>query len=183
MFDGFDETDFSYYSVFSNLIAIFYLVGVTPFLSDKLKLHDALILFIIVSFEGVSLCVTPLATELWHFYIVTGFNMFGYCKYSVLRSLLSKSFANDEIGKVFSVLAVLAALAPVAGNPIFRQLYNSTLERFPGAAFLLAGLMMLVAALGNLVIYFNRNNLVEDVEAVAATDEKNGLELSDAEKY
>ena len=46
-----------------------------------------------------------------------------------------------------------------------------------------AGLMMLVAALGNLVIYFNRNNLVEDVEAVAATDEKNGLELSDAEKY
>ena len=52
------------------------------------------------------------------------------------RSLLSKSIGPDEIGKVFSILAVLASLGPVAGNAMFRQLYNNTIATFPGSIFL-----------------------------------------------
>ena len=179
VFEDFDETDFSYYSVFYNLSAIFYLMVVTPFLSSKLKLHDALILFIAVAIEAISLAVTPFAEVLWQMYLVSGFNAISYIKYSVVRSLLSKSFNSDEIGKVFSFLAVIAALAPVAGNPMFRQLYDATLKTFPGAAFLLAGFMMMLAAFGNLVVFSKRRHLVPPKEEVLRpTNEKASLELS-----
>ena len=176
VYEDFDETDFSYYSVFYNISAIFFLMVVTPFLSSKLKLHDALILFLIVSTEAISLAVTPFALVLWQLYIVSGFNAIAYCKYSVVRSLLSKSFDSDEIGKVFSFLAVIAALAPVAGNPIFRKLYDATLKVFPGAAFLLAAFMMMLAAFGNLIVFAFKRHLVPADKL--PNDEKSLVEMS-----
>ncbi len=73
--------------------------------------------------------------------------------------MLSKCIEPDEVGKAFSILAVIAALAPVAGNPLFRQLYDATLDSFPGAIFHLAGALCLTAAFGNLYLYFQRHEI------------------------
>jgi TRAP-type mannitol/chloroaromatic compound transport system permease small subunit len=67
-----------------------------------------------------------------------------------------------EIGKVFSILAVIAALAPVAGNPIFRQLYNATIDTFPGAIFTLGSALLLLATFINVFIYTQRDKLVDE---------------------
>jgi hypothetical protein len=40
---------------------------------------------------------------------------------------MSKSIGDNEVGKVFSLLAMIAAVAPLVANPIFRLLYNHTL--------------------------------------------------------
>jgi PCFT/HCP family folate transporter-like MFS transporter 1/3 len=136
-----------------------------------------MLLFVIVGCEASTLLVMSFADKLWQFYVVSAFNSFGYCKYSVVRSLLSKSFEEDEIGKVFSVLAVIAALAPVAGNPIYRQLYNSTLKTFPGAIFLLASCMMLVACLGNFIVYMKRQHLAPMVEEEEKKKEENKISV------
>ena len=137
---------------------------VMPFLNAKLRTHDALMLAFIVSSEVICYAASPFCNELWQFYIATGIGSLGYCKYSVVRSLMSKSFSLDEVGKVFSILAVVAALGPVAGNPIFRQLYNATIDTFPGAFFLLGSLLMLVAILSNVLIYTQRHKLAPDEE-------------------
>ena len=63
----------------------------------------------------------------WQFYLVQSFGAVGHCKFSLLRSLMSKCIKEDEVGKMFSLLAIIAALAPLVANPIFRQLYNHTL--------------------------------------------------------
>ncbi len=76
----------------------------------------------------------------------------------------------DEVGKVFSILAVIAAVAPVAGNPIFRQLYNQTLGSFPGSIFLLAAALLLPAMMGNFLIYINREKLVVEKENEEVAD-------------
>jgi hypothetical protein len=40
---------------------------------------------------------------------------------------MSKCISDDDVGKAFSLLAVVAAVAPLVANPIFRQLYNCTM--------------------------------------------------------
>ena len=76
------------------------------------------------------------------------------------RFLLSKCIDSDEVGKAFSILAVIAALAPVAGNPLYRQLYDATIDSFPGAIFLLTAALYMAAAIGNLFLYFKRDELI-----------------------
>jgi hypothetical protein len=76
------------------------------------------------------------------------------------RSLISKCIESDEVGKAFSILAVIAALVPVASNPLYRQLYDSTMDSFPGAIFLLTAALYLAAAIGNLLLYFQRDELI-----------------------
>ncbi len=77
---------------------------------------------------------------------------------------MSKSIEKDEVGKVFSLLAIMASLAPVAGNPIFRQLYNKTLNYFPGAIFLLYGAILMVSAAINLYLYFKKQEFRTEPE-------------------
>jgi MFS family permease len=173
VFEGFDEADYAYYTVFNNMCSAFFLMLFMPFLNAKLRTHDALMLAIIVSSEVISYAASPFCSELWQFYLATGIGSLGYCKYSVVRSLMSKSFGLDEVGKVFSILAVVAALAPVAGNPIFRQLYNATIDTFPGAFFLLGASLMLVATLSNALIYTQRYKLTpeDEVEGIKKMEE------------
>ena len=137
------------------------LLIVVPFLNAKLRLHDALMLVFIVTSDVIFHVAAPFATQLWQFYIATGIGALGFCKYAVLRSLLSKSITLDEVGKVFSLLALVAAIGPVIGNPIFRQLYNNTIDTFPGSIYLLAAAMLLMATTGNFFIYTQRHQLID----------------------
>jgi hypothetical protein len=121
-------------------------------------------LFVILIFEVVSSFITPFVSTLWQFYLAQGVGTIGYCKYAVVRSLMSKSIEKDEVGKVFSLLAIMASLAPVAGNPIFRQLYNKTLNYFPGAIFLLYGAILMVSAAINLYLYFKKQEFRTEPE-------------------
>jgi MFS family permease len=127
--------------------------------NTKLKLHDSMMLAIIVFAEATSYAVSPLATRLWQFYLASALGAFGLSKYSVVRSLLSKSISPDEVGKVFSLLAILAALAPVAGNPIFRQLYNKTMDTIPGSIFILGAALLFLAGVSNIFIFTQRSKL------------------------
>jgi PCFT/HCP family folate transporter-like MFS transporter 1/3 len=180
VFEGFNETDYSYFSVFNDLSSAFSLMFIMPFLNAKLRIHDALMLVIVVGAEVTCYTALPFASLLWQFYFASGVGSLGYCKYAVVRSLISKCISIDEVGKVFSILAVVAALAPVAGNPMFRQLYNATLETFPGAIFLLAASLLFVAPAGNFFIYIKRHELenAEDSEEKSIRTISETLEMT-----
>ena len=53
---------------------------------------------------------------------------------TVFRSLISKIVQPDEIGKVFSVLAIFQAMLPFVGTPLFGMLYKNKTH---GATFML----------------------------------------------
>jgi len=91
VFDNFGPTENAYFSVFTNMCTVFSLMVIMPILSSKLKLHDAIVLFIIVTCEAISSVAAPFAKELWQFWIISGIGSIGLCKYSVVRSLISKS--------------------------------------------------------------------------------------------
>ena len=159
VFKGFNETDYANFNVAMSVLNTFCLVILMPILSGKFEIHDSLLIFIMLMFEVVSSFITPFVTTVWQFYLAQGLGTFGYCKYAVVRSLISKCIDSNEVGKVYSFMAVLASLAPVAGNPLFRQLYNKTLDTFPGAIFLLYAAILFCSAIGNLFLYVKRDEL------------------------
>ncbi len=159
VFDGFNETDYALLKIVMSLLGFFCLMVIMPIFSGKLQIHDTLLLLVIVTCDVVSSAILPFVDSLWQFYLARGLGTIGYCKYSVVRSLLSKCIDANEVGKVFSLLAIVASIAPIGGNPLFKQLYNKTIGTFPGAIFHLFAALLFLAACGNLFMYFMRHEM------------------------
>ena len=65
---------------------------------------------------------------------------------------------HDEIGKVFSLLASLEGAVPLAMTPLCTEIYNSTMETFTGAVYVVeAGLVGLSGIIFLYVFYTLRN--------------------------
>merc|ERR1711970_546192 len=52
------------------------------------------------------------------------------------RSLISKFVSPVELGRIFSVLAALQAMIPLAANPVYGWLYRATVAWQPGTFLL-----------------------------------------------
>ena len=68
------------------------------------------------------------------------------------RSVLSKVVESEEVGRVFSVLSLLAAVSTSLVSAAFMKLYNQTLNTLPGAYLLLASGLAVVTIPINLVM-------------------------------
>ena len=167
-FEGFTAADYAYFTVAISLGNTFFLVIFMPIVSGKFGMNDALLMTFISIIETLSFLLSPFITSLPLFYVAQMLSTIGYCKFSVGRSLLSKSCDPDEMGKLFSIQTVLIALTSMACNPIVRRVYTQNLETFPGAFMLLSAAMLLASGFGNLFIYMNskefKNSKEEDLE-------------------
>jgi hypothetical protein len=61
---------------------------------------------------------------------------------------------------MFSILSILLSLTFMVSNPIVRQLYNSTIDNFPGAFLLLIAALLLVSGFGNFFVYMKQSKLL-----------------------
>ena len=66
------------------------------------------------------------------------------CKYCVGRSLITKCVDADEVGKIFSAMGIIGAICPMVSSPLFKKLYNATLDTNPAIFHFVAGGMYLV---------------------------------------
>ena len=65
----------------------------------------------------------------------------------------------NEVGKIYSVLAITGSLMPIGGNPAFRQLSSSTLSYFPGAVLVMAGCGSVLCMACNVYIFTQRDKM------------------------
>ena len=86
--------------------------------------------------------------------------MVAFCKFGLTRSLLSKCIEPQETGKIFSALAIVCAVLPIFGNPVFRQIYNWTLPYFPGAYMIVAAGVSCITAILNFYFYTQRHRML-----------------------
>lgn len=56
----------------------------------------------------------------------------------VVRSMLSKLVAANEVGKLFALLGVIDSLLPLVMMPTYALVYRSTVTFFAGAFFFLS---------------------------------------------
>ena len=79
---------------------------------------------------------------------------------TVIRSLLSKTVPEADLGKVYTLLGCLEAAVPLAASPLLASIYSSSLKTFPGAVFLAeAGFMLVVLVLFIMIIILFRYNI------------------------
>ena len=83
----------------------------------------------------------------------------------------------NEVGKIYSVLAITGSVMPLGGDPAFRQLYTLTLSFLPRAVLLMAGCVSLVCIICNLYIFtqkskmLHNSNIEEDKQSDHIEDE------------
>jgi len=68
--------------------------------------------------------------------------------------MLSKCVNKSDLGKIYSLLGSLEAAVPLLAAPLFTVVYNSTLETFPGAVFLVQASIFAVSGLGFSYVFY-----------------------------
>ena len=123
----------------------------------KVTIYEIFCLNFFLIFKG--LFFSGFCVELWQFYAAFGLQFLELAKYGVVRSLLSKCVHENETGKVFSVIGILAAVCPMIFNPVSRMIYNTSLETFPAAVILICASLMGLAAILNFLLFTQRQRI------------------------
>jgi len=137
---------------FSNISTIVYVVealvtiGVIPLLSNKLRLHEAAIGLVGVLSMMSRLALASIAYTPLYFYLASISGSLFHAAGIAVRSRLSKLVNKEELGRAFSFLGICESIAPLIGTVVFIQIYNASLNIFPGMAFAFAGVFLLPSA-------------------------------------
>ncbi len=113
---------------------------------------------VVCSIEVVSLtCAAFSANMIPQFALSMGVTSIDSCQWALVRSVFTKMVDKDEVGKVFSFVAILAATLTLFAFPAFKKLYNATLTVFPSAFLLAAAALYLIALALNIVLFTVRS--------------------------
>lgn len=107
------------------------------------------------------------ATTTLMFYIGTSFDLFVSCKAIAIKSIISKTIPESELGRMFSVLAIIESIDFFVFPLIYSFVYLNTVEIFLGAIFILSEFFFLLTLAMFIAIYvLLRSNKAfeEDVE-------------------
>lgn len=138
--------DLPYYTTVStgfSISSMVIMIIAVPILTKVFKTTDAVLgLMGVISLMAQTL-TRAFAYRPWLFFVSSAVGFLNGACPMAFRSKLSKTVEPDEIGKIFYVLAVFESLTPTPGSLLFTFVYNETLDTFPGAVFLVAGLIMI----------------------------------------
>ena len=82
-----------------------------------------------------------------------------YCKFGLVRSLMSKVVHTNETGKILSFLSIMGAALHIMGGTAYRQVYNATLEFFPASEILLKASLWVVCAIPSYLVFKHRKRI------------------------
>lgn len=136
-----------YYSNVNSLVTIFTIVSmavIIPVLMKKYKVRDMLLAIIGV----VSLLLQCLLRGSWQrpagLYLSFIGGMFGPISMIAIRSRLSKIIHEDEIGKVFSLMATVESITPTLASIFYSSIFAASIDTYPGLAFQIAAFILFI---------------------------------------
>ena len=71
-----------------------------------------------------------------------------------IRTHFSKIIKPNELGKVFSALGAMDAIAPLIASAIFTSIFNATLDTIPGLTLLVVALVLVIPFVVMVWIHF-----------------------------
>jgi len=126
---------------------------ITLITMKTLKVGDSVIgVFSAIGFVISNLCFAA-AQSGWGMYLGAVLQMFSGLITIVMRSMLSKCVAKDELAKAFSFVSIGEACMPIVAGIIFNLLYSSTVATFPGLVFMLSAFLHGIILLSFIYFY------------------------------
>ncbi|XP_052744626.1 proton-coupled folate transporter-like [Bicyclus anynana] len=158
-----DIVDFSLFSTYSVVMGLIGTALAVTIFSQRLQMHDSLVGLIAAICKVVSSFVYGLAPNRSWFFSGPVFDLFGSSGGTIIRSLGTKVVIPEKVGKMCSLIGFVEAVVPVAYTPIYSKLYSRTLDSFPGAFYLLGGVMTVPAIFVFLTLYATYRKEQRDV--------------------
>ena len=118
-----------------------------PILSNILKFPDVAIIIIGILCKITRLIWAGFCSETWMVYTSVVIGSFAGLLMSSVRSLMSKTVEEDELGKTFSLLASGETASKLLGAVIFVSIYSTTAYFFPGFAYMVEAFLYLLMLL------------------------------------
>lgn len=135
---GWNNEQFSNFKVFQSASYLLVLFIATPIMTKLLKLHDTIIAMFGSFCFALARVFFALAEVPELFYVGAAIASIGPVGGPLIRSMASKVLPSAERGKVFAILAVCDNAVPLVSSVLYTQIYNLTLEKFPGIFILTA---------------------------------------------
>ena len=157
---GVTPEQYSLFSATSSIVSLICLFGLMPLMRQVLKLHESLINVLVLIIGAGLVILSALAQELIPgFLVIFSLANVRYLCYPTGRSLLSKMVNDDEVPKMYGFLNVITNTASLVGIPLYRGVYDATLETFPGAFLMLSASLLTCAAFIYFVLVTQRGEI------------------------
>ena len=104
-----------------------------------LKIQDTTIILLALTSTTSGVFLKTFNSSQWVLYFCNVLYSLHWSITTISRSCISKLISAKEIGRAFTVLAVLESVFPLLTKPFNAFLYQKTLSTFPGAFIAMAG--------------------------------------------
>nr|CAD7257394.1 unnamed protein product [Timema shepardi] len=151
---GWDIRDYSIYNSVGLILSITGTLLGLWVLTSLLKLPPAPLTMLAFSTNVVAAAIIAWSPSSWYLYLASGASFLSNIASPLCRTIIANSVQPHEIGKVFSLTSSLEAITPLAAGPLYTLLYNSTLNYFPGACYVLSAAMFLADVILMGVVFF-----------------------------
>ncbi|XP_035794014.1 proton-coupled folate transporter-like [Anopheles albimanus] len=150
------DTDlYSYFKTYQSAAYVVMMFLGVPFFTRVLGLKDTIIIMIGALAHASARFVYIFAQAGWVLYIGATISSVGPVVAPVLRSMISKMVPNTERGIIFSFLSVFDNAVPLFSGVLYTQVYNSSINTYPQAVFLLTMGTQMVVFFIALAIHFS----------------------------
>ncbi|XP_030556435.1 thymic stromal cotransporter protein [Drosophila novamexicana] len=181
--------DFSIYSTISGLAALVGTFIGTAILSKMLKFSDPAIGTLSALAIVGSRVLFSLATNTTSFYVATAVDMFVSLRVIAIKTIGASIVDGDELSKMYSIFGISEPIGQFIFPPIYSEIYQSTVDKFPGAIFLFGEIFYVPNVLVFVLCYFlirrrkskeqkNAVELAQNNEGNGQTNPANGTEIT-----
>lgn len=87
------------------------------------------------------------------FFAGTTLDLFVSTKAIAIKSIISKTIPNNELGKILSVLGIIESVDALIFPSIYSFVYLHTVEKFPGAIYFLSEFFFVLTLIMFVIIY------------------------------
>ena len=120
VFDGYSESEYAYYMGASNIALSMFMLIVLPLI----KVHPTAYVLMALPGQAMTFYLAPWMKTSWQYYLIQIFSIASYGVWSSARTIFTFCVDEHDIGKIYAAVGIVAACAPLASNPTFRQLYS-----------------------------------------------------------
>lgn len=143
---GWNYYDYTIWSIVGTPISFLASCVILPILSYYFQLEDSLLGFIGSASHIFYGTIVGTAPYPWMLYLGLVVSSFSGMVITSSRGAISKLVRSNELGGVFTTIALGEAFSPIVVAPVFTLIYNSTLETFPGAVFIVGSVFAVVVS-------------------------------------